>query len=259
MAKKLFWLFCLVLAIAPAYGQDLITRSDGVVIKARVLEMKPGLIRFKLFQQPDTGLYQISTRDVPSVRLADGSTKSFAPLPSAAPFNYYTDSGRNILWFYPLDLFSSNFTLAYERVLASGKAGIKIPLSIGFSGGASPNNYYNSFRENSLFGTGLEVNIYPFGQGRLQYYIGPAFAFRSYRTYYYTVTQPPPRRRNGEMYAIALKTGIYYQFTSRIIVSGDVGLGFRFLQEPDLPDNYYEPQGKNRAYFPGNLHTGFRF
>jgi hypothetical protein len=61
------------------------------------------------------------------------------------------------------------------------------------------------------------------------------------------------------MYAIALKTGIYYQFTSRFIISGDVGLGFRFLQEPDLPDNYYMPPGKNRAYFPGNLHTGFRF
>jgi hypothetical protein len=257
MAKKLFWLFCLVLALAPAYGQDIITRSDGVVIKARVLEMSPSLIRFKLFQQPDTGVYQISTQDVQVVRLADGSTKSFTPAAAAAPFNYYTGSGRNLLWFYPIDLLFSNFTLAYERVLNSGKVGFKIPLTIGLSSANPQNNYYNSFRENSLFGTGLEVNIYPFGQGRFQFFLGPAFAFRSYQSYYYSYAGPQPaqQRRNGEMYALALKTGIYYQFTNRFIISGDTGLGFRFLREPDLPDNYYE----NRAYIPGNLHLGFRF
>jgi hypothetical protein len=259
MAKKLFLLFFLVLAVFHTYGQDIITRSDGVTIQARAVEIKSSLINFKLFQQADSGVYQISTQDVQSVRLADGTTRSFPAPATAAPFNYYTNSGRNILWYYPVDLFYSNFTLAYERVLPSGKVSLKVPLTIGLSGSNDPDSYYTGFRENIRLGAGLEVNFYPFGQGRFQYYLGPALACRSYRTYYYTAAQPTPQRQNAQMLSFALKNGLYYQFTKFFIISVDAGLGWRFFRKPDRPDNYYDPNDRNHAYLAGSLHLGFRF
>jgi hypothetical protein len=260
MARKLLLLCCLLLAVSSLWGQDLITRTDGVVIQARVLEIKPDQITFRLFQQTDTLVYQISPQDVQAIRMADGSTP-FAAVAAgkpAAPFNFETQSGRNILWYHPFDLIYSNISLAYERIGASGRLGFKIPLVIGLTDpDATPHSY--SFRENNRWGTGLELNVYPFGQGRLQYYVGPAFQYRSYRAYYYDGSRPEPQSSEAGMFTVALKNGVYYQFTRFLIVSADAGIGFRFLQGPEVSNSYYFVEGRNRAYLPGNLHLGFRF
>jgi hypothetical protein len=265
MAPKLLLLCLLMLAVSLTYGQDLITRSDGEVIKATVLEMPPGLLRFKLYQQADTLVYQISTRDVASVRMADGTTKTFpeaaAAKNAAPPFNYYTSSGRNILWFYPLELVYPTVALAYERMVASGKIGFKIPLMIGLYSGNTSNNYNTDIRQNTRFGTGLDMNIYPFGQGRFQYYVGPAFQYRSYRGYFYNTyssSQPGPKIQNTSLVSLALKTGVYYQFSRFFCVSVDAGLGYRFLRDAHNPD-YNFTEHRNRQILTGNLYLGYRF
>lgn len=262
MAKKLLLLSLLVLAVSLSYGQDLITRSDGVVIRATVLEMKPGLLRFRLYQQADTLVYQISTRDVGSVRLADGTLRTFpeaaAAKTEAAPFNYETSSGRNILWYYPLELIYPTIALAYERILASGRAGFKIPVMAGLYSGNTSSNYNTDIRQNTRFGAGLDVHIYPFGQGRFQYYVGPALHFRAFRSYYYPASPSGLQKQNNALFILALKNGIYYQFTRFFIISGDAGPGFRFLLDPERP-NPYAPETKLRRTFTGNLHLGYRF
>lgn len=263
MANKIFLVFCLLLAVLPAIGQDIITRSDGVVIKAMALEIQPSLIRFRLFQQADTGVYQISSQDVQSIKGADGTTKNFTssgevPTP-ALPFNYETSSGRNILWYSPLDLFYSNFRVAYERILASGKAGFKIPLIIGLSDGNYNTDLASSFRENNRFGAGLEFNFYPFGQGRFQYYFGPAFQARSFRGYYVNGTQPEPQGYNGEYFSLGFQNGIYYQFTKHFIISADGGVGLRRFREPEMLGIIYYPGDRKRGFVSGTLHLGCRF
>jgi hypothetical protein len=262
MSIRILLACCLAFAAAPTYGQDIITRSDGVKLQASILDMKPGLIRFKLFGQPDTAVYQISTQDVETVHMADGTTKNFTAPADAGkknrPFNYYTNSGRNILWYYPLDLIYANFTLAYERILPSGKTGIKIPLSIGLSPG-NADVYSTSFRDHNRYGAGLEINFYPFGQGRLQYYLGPAFNFRSYKAFYATTSQFIPEAHNATMYSLALKNGIHFQASRSFILSLDAGLGVRFIRQPEIAVNYNDYEGRTRAYLPGNLHLGYRF
>lgn len=264
MAPKLLLLCLLLLAVSLSYGQDLITRSDGVVIKATVLEMPPGLLRFKLYQQADTLVYQISTRDVASVRMADGAVRTFpeaAAIKEAAPFDYYTRSGRNILWYYPVELIYPIFALAYEHILASGMVGFKIPLMLGLSSGNTSNNYNTDIRRNTRFGTGLEVNIYPFGPGRFQYYVGPAFHYRSYRGYYYNTyssSQPGPQIKDTNLVSLALKNGVCYQFSRFLSISVDAGWGWRFLQEAHNPA-YNFTEHRNRQILTGNLCLGYRF
>lgn len=263
MAKKILVFSLLLLVVLLVDGQDLITRSDGVVIRATVLEIKPGLLRFRHYQQPDTLVYQISTRDVGSLRLADGTVRTFpeAEKKEAAPFDYYTASGRNILWYNFFELIYPNFALAYERVLASGKIGLKIPLLVGLSSGNSSNSYSIDVRKNTRFGTGLEMNVYPFGQGRFQYYVGPAFQYRTYQGYFYATNPGSPpglQSQNTAMFSLALKNGAYYQFSRFFIASVDAGLGYRFLREAHNPDYYYI-EHRNRQMLTFSLHLGYRF
>ncbi len=261
MCKKILLLLCCWLLVLGIYGQDIITRTDGVEIKAQGLEIKPGQINFRLYQQPDSLVYQISVQDVQRVKMADGTVRNFAAPTNgkkdATEFKYETDLGQNVLWFYPVELPSSNLTLAYERIMAGGKIGFRIPVALGF-GSDLQYNSPDDFRRSNRFGTGLEINYYPFGQGRLVYYLGSSFHFRSYRTFFYgnSSQQPGLQKAYAEMYALSVKNGIFYQISKSFVISLDAGLGFRFFHIP-LPENYYRPN--NRAFVPGNLYVGFRF
>jgi hypothetical protein len=267
MVRKLLCFCWFWFTISVTYAQDIITRSDGVEIKANVLDVQTNIVRFRLFQQTDSLIYQINTRDVKAVQMADGTIRSFAEanatykLPET--FDYENSSGQNIIWLYPFDLIYPKFTMAYERILATGKVGFRFPFTFGLAGN-SENIYYNTYRKNNRYGAGLEVNVYPWGQGRLQYYFGPAFNFESYQSYYFDNSSPQrvPQKQNSEMYSLALKNGIYFQFSRFFIISADFGLGIRFFRQSELPANYYYtvyPDNRTRAYFPGNAHLGFRF
>ncbi|MGV3503262.1 MAG: hypothetical protein ACO1O1_06105 [Adhaeribacter sp.] len=262
MAKKFFLFSLLVLADCCSYAQDKITRSDGVVIEARVVEVRADLIFFRPTLPADTGVYQISTRDVTVLRLADGSTKTFPQvLAGREPFNYETSSGRRIVWFSPVDLVYGNLGLAYEHILPSGKVGLKVPLLLGLGSPGEPQNYSTNYRVNTRFGSGLDLNIYPFGQGRYRFYVGPAFQYVAYWAYYYPGTGgiPDPQRRSVNLVSLALKTGIHYQFTPSFMLGLEVGLGFHsHLHRPDPGQGYYQVN-RNTAYLPFNFQLGFRF
>lgn len=260
MAKKVFLLFLLALAAGGGFAQDKITRSDGTVIGARVLEVRSDLILFRLLPPGDTGVYQISTRDVRLLNLADGSTKTFPQvLPEREPFNYETSSGRNIGWFSPFDLLFGHIGVGYEHVLPGGKLSFKVPLVLGLSAPGEAANYSSNYRANTRYFSGLEVNIHPFGQGRFRFFVGPAFYFASYWTYFYPGGSISPERHSLDMRSFALKNGLYYQFSRHFIVSGDIGLGRRTFRDRDRPDQGYYRVNRTGAYVPGNVHLGFRF
>ncbi|GGK79503.1 hypothetical protein ACD591_08460 [Rufibacter glacialis] len=246
-----------------ARGQDIITRSDGVILKATVLEISPTLVRFRLFGASDSLLYQISPRDIQTIQMADGSVKTFSPAATPTgtstqdlPFDYETHFRKNILAFYPLDLIFSNFSFSYERISSSGKLGVKVPLIIDM--GTNSDFYDNSFRENEIFGIGLELNFYPSGQGRFRYFITPAFHYRSYSVYYYDYRpmQPEPQKADASMVSLALKSGAYFHLSKLFLVGADLGLGYRFFRTPDEDPYLFE---RNRVFLPGNIHVGFRF
>lgn len=214
--------------------------------------------------RPGNYILPISNQDVQTLKLADGTIRTFnqpgeGSGNSTTAFNFETQTRRNILWYYPSDLIFNSFTLAYERILPSGKVGLRVPLSMGFASSNRVNNF-DSFRRNNRYETGLELNYYPFGQGKLNYYFGPAMRIRSYRLYYYDYSQPQPAllENKATLISLALKNGIYFQFNKSICISADVGLGLRLFNEPNAPDIYY-PTNISRAYLPGNVHLGFRF
>ncbi|WP_205503358.1 hypothetical protein [Rufibacter psychrotolerans] len=269
MAKRLLPVLCLLFALSHANGQDTITRTDGTTLKATVVEVTPAFIKFRLFQQLDTLLYQISTLDVQTLVLADGTTRSFAAAPASkeapaksqqqAAFNYETQYGRHLFWVSPLDLVYSNLTIAYEYILAKGKMGLKIPFNFSVTPPSRVQSL-DSFRENNRYGLGLELNYYPHGQGRYRFFMGPALQYRVFRSYYYEFPGGTYEQKAADatMLLVAAKIGLYYQPTRRQLVAADAGVGYRYFRLPEqMQRNGFEIS--NRVYLPLNLHVGFRF
>src|SRR5215212_8273435 len=77
---------------------------------------------------------------------------------------------RNIISINYLNLVNSNLHLQYERILRNPIFGVKFSVNIGITDlGTDILPYYRKFT------TGADFNIYPAGQGRVKYFVGPAF------------------------------------------------------------------------------------
>lgn len=59
MKKALFILFAVMATSAMAQAQDLVTTKDGEDIFAKVLEITPNEVKYKLYDEPDGVTYII--------------------------------------------------------------------------------------------------------------------------------------------------------------------------------------------------------
>lgn len=257
-------LVCCILLIGKGYGQDLIIRTDNVQIQAKVLEIGANQIRFRRSESPDTVTYVISTRDVVTVQLADGTRRSFAPAVDPAQnieyYNYETGWGRNMISWSVTDIFITNLTFAYERYANSGKFGVKVPVSIGLN--PDPENYDGYWRGNRSFAAGLALNYYPFGQGRISYYLGPTAELGLANSYYWDyrdINNPQMLNTDVQVYTFTLNNGAYYHFTKSFMMVVDVGLGLR-KASTDLEDRiYWYDRDRVKFVLPVSLQLGYRF
>lgn len=258
-------LFCCVLFCGQAWCQDIITRTDSVRIEADIVEVKSNQIRYRRYGNTDSSVYIISPMDVLLIKFADGSQRNFTqqatPRQAAYQPDYAVDWGRNIISLYIVDLFFQSFTFSYERVSASGKVGVKVPLSLG----TDPREEgYDYSKRDEIFSVGLAIHIYPFGQGRFSYYAGPQveLASANYYVYNYDYNDPyasPQQVKNTiKIYSLELKNGVYYQFSRSFLAALDLGVGVRGWSKLEHEGDYY-PFYIDRFYVPVNLQVGFRF
>ena len=76
--KRIMIIAAMFLACAASLGaQDLITKRTGDDIKAKVLEVNPDNIRYRLFDEPDGVIYTIDKSDVLLIRYASGRNELF--------------------------------------------------------------------------------------------------------------------------------------------------------------------------------------
>jgi hypothetical protein len=77
--KKIAKIILLLIAfsISSIKGQDLITKKDGSVIKAKITEVNEDNIKYKKADNPDGPSYNISKENIFSVTYANGDTEKF--------------------------------------------------------------------------------------------------------------------------------------------------------------------------------------
>lgn len=74
---KTLLIFSLLLFSTFAFSQDMITLSDGRVVKAKILELTPDLVKYKKFDNIDGPTYTVPTSDLLKIKYANGSEDTF--------------------------------------------------------------------------------------------------------------------------------------------------------------------------------------
>ena len=229
--KNLLLITMLLLA-SIAYGQDHIYTTDGSRIEAKIIEVNPTGVKYKKQENLNGPDYVINRDKVLVVVYANGTYDAF----TESRCEYLTgDSlqinfGKNFLAFNFLDIAFENLYFSYERIILNGKLGIRVPFLIGFSNSDdSPTN--------KILGTGLDIIIYPHGQGRIRYFFGPSFEYGkrrwgSYYDYYdsYGYYEYYIVEDRLDYYSVVLNNGVLFQPSRHWNMSLIFGLGLQEVE-----------------------------
>ncbi len=132
---------------------------------------------------------------------------------------------KNVISYDFLSPLYGKAALSYERILAKGYLGLRLPVSIGFGGA--------ELGLNPKWEVGFETRIYPTAQGKFKYYFGLEGKFgrmnswynncpTCYYPHYESYVLPVPR----DFLAVYAKNGVMYNPFKHLGFNAALGLGF---------------------------------
>ncbi|MFH1321769.1 MAG: hypothetical protein ABII90_14110 [Bacteroidota bacterium] len=145
-----------------SFSQDAIYKTDGSRIEAKVIEITGTEIKYKKFSNPDGPLYTINYSEVVMIIYKNGDSEVYSThSENVDKCISASDYKNNIISISFFDIILNRVMVCYEFISESGTTGIKIPFAIGH------------WKDNFSFISGLDMNFYPKGQGRVRYFFGP--------------------------------------------------------------------------------------
>lgn len=156
----------------------------------------------------------------------------------------YSNLKKNIISVNYLNLVNGNLHLQYERILNNPVFGVKASVNIGV---ADFDLDVLAYRRK--FTTGADFNIYPTGQGKVRYFIGPAFRVgalqEDFQNSFASLTI------DYSYYSFLLSNGFHIHVKESFYMNFQAALGIGFfnarnkdqLQALQLDDNFAEPDG----------------
>ncbi len=190
------WVFLIfIIASISSFAQDIIYKKDKTKIACKVIKVGINEIEYLKSDSLNANVKSISISEVTLIDYSNGDFDDFntqniiqntyvaaSKRKKTLEFRYDSLFTKNIISYHLADLFFYNLTGSYERILKSGKFGIKIPFRLGSL----------ELDEGSLMGfsVGTDLNYYPTGQGRLKYYVGPSLEIGSANESVYNYVGP---------------------------------------------------------------------
>jgi hypothetical protein len=228
------------------FAQDYIyLRNQKARIAAKNIRISGSEIRYERFDANDGQLYSIKPSLVNLIAYESGEVRLMQK--RAKIINTY-DFKKNLLSYHLFDLVISNFTMSYERILNSGKIGIQIPVSFGY---ASGNNFGNDVLI-SQFYSGIYLNFYPTGQGKVRYLLGPGVRVGVGHENIYD--QNGNKVQEDSFYSkLLVNNGVVFSPIQSLSLSAILSLGIRYFPEALSDDNIM----RTSAAFSFNL--SYRF
>ncbi len=260
---KFIYSITLLFITSLGFAQDVIYTKDKTKIEAKIIAVGINEIKYQKLNNLTGPEYIVQKSEITLITYANGSFENFE-IPANNQVNYDPEYNRNdflrngfdsafnknILSYHLADLLNYNFTLSYERLLNSGKVGLKFPVRIGVR------ERYNG--SDLSYSGGIDLNFYPTGQGRFKYYVGPAFEIGNARNFNYDfnyIGVNPPRVINDYLFVAGyVNNGAVFQVTEQFSLGTALGIGLR------TRDNSYFNQGRIESY--GNypeLNARFEF
>ena len=276
----MFWSFV-------SNGQDTLYAKAKAPIPVIVVEISETHIKYKSFSNPDGPTYVISKKNAEKIIYRNGSvdllTETKPPViiqpGKKKPYPWF--EGHSIFSVVVSDLIFSVGTINFERTFLADRLGIRIPFSVGFNASGDDINYIdnnNSFfltgselqpyyNKNKIYSTGVDVLIYPFIPGKINYFAGPSFGLGriNYWTQLYSYTQNDPYTYKKDVldyYSLMVKNGVSFIPIKNFAISLNLAMGVYLISMKyyDGVNNYgyYGGNEMSRA-IEGNICFGYRF
>jgi hypothetical protein len=262
MKKALFTLFILLFVFNLAsISQDILYKTDGTKEQVKITMVSDKEVQYKKFNNPDGPVYTIQKKDLIMITYENGdfeTIKSANHDKQAAKAELAENFAKNLLTYHLFDVVYGDFTFSYERILASGTVGIKIPFGFGYAYDIGNFNSNTNWVKN-LFYSGIGVNFYPTGQGRWRYFVGPnirvGYGKMDETAGYYDQygNWINPVSHEGIYTKFFMDNGVIYTPVRNFSVASIVGFGVRFFPEAGNNQSSVRPSG----YFSINM--SYRF
>lgn len=272
MKRSLLSLVFLLTVVVSAHAQDKLIKRNGRILEGKVTEVGVKEIRYQTSQDPNSAKFVIRKAELERIEFGNGeifmiSEREPVKKEEPAKRSYGTDYGRNILTISPFKALDSGPGLgfSYERLIGENQyVGIILPVAFIFqeynvysSSIDLSNHYYTNF----YVSPGLK--IYPFGQRKVTYAVGPnvMLGFNKDRDSQYVPTGTSgyynSTERNSFRLGLIINNYLNFQITPRINLGLNGGLGMRYLDKRTSSYRSYNDGMQVTGEFAFNF--GFRF
>ena len=242
-----------------ANGQDVLVKKNGSTINGKVTEVGIDRVSYKISSEDGSASFVIRKNELNRIEFANGQTIFIDErnLPGKRPVNPASSSslfGRHMVNFSPFKALDSGpgLGLSYE-ILADRKGyfGIALPVSIIFPDRFDLFNGYGDQQAAFYFSPGLK--IYPFGQRRVTYAVGPSvftgFGKQMRNDGYYdpnTGTYPTTRSESTIFrFGIIVNNYVNFQISDHFQITLNGGLGSRYIDRETYNDTRSNEGGMN--------------
>ncbi|MFZ4413170.1 MAG: hypothetical protein ACOYOV_08810 [Bacteroidales bacterium] len=261
--KNIYFLFIFLWPIS-IYAQDTIFKKDSSIHIGKVIKITDNQIKYVKSNNQNDAIFVISIEDIYKISYEKGKVDYYNTMPTynttIAVDPITKNFGRNFFSINSFDLINGLITITYERTFKSGDFSVKIPLSsgmiaLGLLESSSSNNddsreYYN---RNKMISTGIDLNAYPFGQGKTKYFMGTSFEYGIYNRweYDYTNSLTYTAKKQHHYVAFLFQNGFLFQPTRNFNYSINIGVGCESYKDyHDFID---------RLVVRAGLNLGFKF
>lgn len=228
MKTRTALLVLLLLFACGLFSQDYIYFRDQHRIAAKDIQVNDAEVKYRTYGEDNGQVYSADPDQIDLIVFENGKIRLFQRRSKLS--NHYNYK-NNLITYHLFDLLVNNFTISYERILNSGKLGFDIPVSFGYS----DNNSGFGDMSNTFY-TGLNLNFYPTGQGKIRYFMGPGIriGMGHSKDEYYDGNDyyKYPDSFYGKL---LVNNGVVFSPIKALSLSAVLALGIRYF--PDAPYN----------------------
>ncbi|GGM81125.1 hypothetical protein GCM10010967_11160 [Dyadobacter beijingensis] len=282
MARIITLTFLFSLFFIAAKAQDVLVRKNGSIIEGKVVEVGIDRVLYKISQEANAANFVVRKNELLRIEFGNGQTIWFdkraergnARNPDRSrernsPVVQDEEFGKNKIEVSPFKALDSGpgFGISYERILdKSGYFGLYLPFTM-----TIPDSYYfpggsSSSGDDEMYYFAPTLKVYPFGQRRVTYAIGPTlFAGLGRRWNNYTDYDPSTgvytnrdERRDRFRMGMIVNNFVNFQIMPRFQIGLNAGVGPRYVNREKFGTNTYRSSGIDiTGEF--NFSLGFRF
>lgn len=278
MRKILTLTFLVSLFFAAAQAQDVLVRKNGSIIEGKVVEVGIDKVSYKISEDANSANFLVRKNELLRIEFGNGQTIWFDKRNERAAargvkertIDPEREYGKNKIDVSPFKALDSGpgFGISYERILdISGYFGLLLPFTM-----TIPDDYYfpnGGFEGNDqhqMFYFSPTLKIYPFGQRRVTYAVGPTlyagigkrwYSYTNYDQFTGVYTTHEEDRKRFRM-GLIVNNFVNFQITRQFQIGLNGGVGPRYVERETTPSGTYRNTGFDiTGEF--NFNLGFRF